>query len=1189
MYLKSLEIRGFKSFPDKITLDFDSGLTAVVGPNGSGKSNIGDAVSWVLGEQSMKNLRGAKMEDVIFSGTQSRKSVGFAEVTLCIDNTSGRLSIDSNEVSVTRKLYRSGESEYRINGSVVRLKDVNELFMDTGLGKNGYSIIGQGRIAEIISAKSTDRREIFEEAAGISKFRHRKKEAVHKLEQAQVHFLRLKDSLTELAERVGPLKIQAEKAEKYLVLRDRKKELELSVWLDKLREIGTMMQQADENRLVFSVEYDNLSSDILRADKAIAEYRESMDMYSAKIDLSRRDIDDLRKDSAKVATEIAICEHDIELITEKIAELEDKKQNELNSKENLEKAIEEQRTLLDNLKNNQTLCDEEYNSTLEKFDVIGALEQEIGDSFGKNDAQLNLLYIKRSDLTAAINATNSSLSSIDDEIAESKARVEQLGVEHEFHKKEKADTLKAIENIEEEIAEHNNKANGYKKLFEIKDNKRGEKKAELEKLQTQIMESRQRVRILSDLENSMEGFAGSVREVLRANKSGELSGVLGSIAQIINVKTEYALAVETALGAAIQNVVVENENIAKRCINFLKQKNAGRATFLPITSIKGRTLNENGLDFEDGFVDIASNLAKCDARFSDIISNLLGKTAICEDLESASIIAKKYGYRFKIVTLDGQVINAGGSFTGGSSKSNGGVLSRRNEIDEITAKLNTLTDKQALLSDDVNKLRMECDKLRFDIEGESELALSCNNDKSVLSAELARINAQIDMFEQNKTELEAALHRVIERKSELEKSAVDNQNALDECIKEIEQLENSRESDAIKRDELKSKRESILAELNDIRVKKAEIVKDIESASREIENLTRQGEELDKGRLEINEQIAQSKISIEDKKRMIAMHKSGVDETADKIKNLEDGIEDMRSKRRDAEAAMRTNEKEIRSLQNSREEVALKKTRLDEKYSSYEKERDSIINQMSENYSVTYSEALKIAQIPEDIYAAKRELSDVNSRMKSLGHVYLDAIEEYKEVSERYEFLGAQLDDVEQSKKQLEEIIEDLTENMKRQFTESFNAINANFKDIFTELFGGGKAELVLLDPDDVLESGIDIIVAPPGKIFKNLMQFSGGEQAFVAIAIYFAILKLRPSPFCILDEIDAALDEVNVVKFAQYLRNFTDMTQFIVVTHKRGAMDAADVLYGVTMQSDGVSRLLKMSQEDVRNTPDFD
>ncbi len=1189
MYLKSLEIRGFKSFPDKITLDFDSGLTAVVGPNGSGKSNIGDAVSWVLGEQSMKNLRGAKMEDVIFSGTQSRKSVGFAEVTLCIDNSSGRLGIDSNEVSITRKLYRSGESEYRINGSVVRLKDVNELFMDTGLGKNGYSIIGQGRIAEIISAKSTDRREIFEEAAGISKFRHRKKEAVHKLEQAQVHFLRLKDSLSELAERVGPLKIQAEKAEKYLVLRDRKKELELSVWLDKLREIGNLMQQADENRLVYSVEYDNLSADIMRADKAIAEYREAMDMYSAKMDLSRRDITELRDASSKVATEIAICEHDIELISEKIIELENKKQTELNSKGNLEKAIEEQRALLNTLKSNQTLCDDEYNKAIEQFDVIGALEQEIGDSFGKSDAQLNQLYIKRSDITALINSSNASNLSVDNEIEENKKKIEQLSSEHEFHKKENSDTLKALENIEEEIAEHNNKASGYKKLFEIKDTKRSAKKSELEKLQSQITENQQRVRILSDLENSMEGFAGSVRAVLRANKSGELSGVLGSIAQIINVKTEYALAIETALGAAIQNIVVENENIAKRCINFLKQKNAGRATFLPITSIKGRSINENGLEFEDGFVDIASNLAKCDAKFSEIISNLLGKTAICEDLESASIIAKKYGYRFKIVTLDGQVINAGGSFTGGSSKNTVGVLSRRNEIDEITAKLNTLTDKRTLLSKDLNKLKMECDKLRFDIEGETELALSCNNDKSALSAELARINAQIDMFEQNKSELELALNRGAQRKAELEKSITDNKNYLDECIKEIEQLENSRESDAIKRDELKTKREAVLTQLNDIRVKKAEIIKDIESTSREIENLISQGEELDKSKLEIDEQILQSKAAIEDKKRLIAQHKSGVDDTAEKIRNLEDGIEEMRVQRRNAEASMRSNEKEIRLIQNNREEVALKKTRLDEKYNTYEKERDTIINQMNENYSVTYSEALKIAQIPEDIQAAKKELSEVNSKMKSLGHVYIDAIEEYKEVSERYEFLGAQLDDIEQSKKQLEEIIEDLTENMKRQFTESFNAINSNFKDIFTELFGGGKAELVLLDPDDVLESGIDIIVAPPGKIFKNLMQFSGGEQAFVAIAIYFAILKLRPSPFCILDEIDAALDEVNVVKFAQYLRNFTDMTQFIVVTHKRGAMDAADVLYGVTMQSDGVSRLLKMSQEDVRNTPDFD
>lgn len=1189
MYLKSLEIRGFKSFPDKIVLDFDSGLTAVVGPNGSGKSNIGDAVSWVLGEQSMKNLRGTKMEDVIFSGTQSRKSVGFAEVTLCIDNASGALAYDSDEVRVTRKLYRSGESEYLINGKSVRLKDVNELFMDTGLGKNGYSIIGQGRIAEIIGAKSTDRREIFEEAAGISKFRHRKREAVHKLEQTQVHFLRLKDSLNELSQRVGPLKIQSEKAEKYLALRDRKKELELSVWLEKLREIADLIEKTNETRLVFAAEYDNLCADIARADEAVTQYREKNDMLAANIDLQRREITQLREDNAKVATQIAICKHDIELIEQKIQELIEKKESELVSGKALLQSVENKKAVLAQMNESAVLCDDEYKKAVDEFDLIGALELEAGNSFGESDAKLNSLYIRRSELSASINAANASVLSLENTISELKCNIADLNREYDSCKATKLDSEKAIEKIEEEIAEHTNKANGYRKLFEIKDAKRKAKKSELEKMLSDIGAKQQKVKILSDLENSFEGFAGSVRAVLKAAKTGELSGVKGTVAQLINVKSEYALAIETALGAAIGNVVVANENIAKRCIKFLQSKNAGRATFLPISAIKGRQLSENGLDFEDGYIDVASNIAVCDSEYSEIIKNLLGKTVICEDLECASLIAKKYGYRFKIVTLDGQVINAGGSFTGGSSRNSSGVLSRRNEIDDLTAKLNSLTAKKDVLSDETANLRMECDKLGFDVSGETELANALMQDKAELVAELARINANLEMHGKKQEELERQIEKNIAAKSEM-KAAIESESAkLENCKNDIAEFEQCKAQDAKRRDELKSKREALSASLNDIRVKKAELSKDIEAITREIESLVRQGDELDTAKAQIDSEIISCRKDIDEKEALAMRLEKGSADTEIKVSSIEAQIDTMRHERLGAEAAMRSSEKQIRELSDTREQIATKKSGLDAKLSSYEKERDSIISAMNESYSVTYSEAMSIATVPDDIQAAKRELSDVNSKMKALGHVYIDAIEEYKEVSERYEFLGAQLDDVERSKAQLEDIIDDLTENMKKQFSESFDCINENFKKIFTELFGGGKAELVLLDPNDVLESGIDIIVAPPGKIFKNLMQFSGGEQAFVAIAIYFAILKLRPSPFCILDEIDAALDEVNVVKYAQYLRNFTDTTQFIIVTHKRGAMDSADTLYGVTMQSDGVSRLLKMSQEDVKNSKDFD
>ena len=1181
MYLKSLEIQGFKSFPDKISLTFDKGLTAVVGPNGSGKSNIGDSVRWVLGEQSTKTLRGNKMEDVIFSGTVARKPMGFAAVTLNIDNTDKTLADMEDEVAVTRKLYRSGESEYMINGRQCRLKDINELFMDTGLGRDGYSIIGQGRIAEIVGAKSSERRDIFEEAAGISKFRYKKLEAERKLSAAQENLVRLTDILSELESRVGPLKTQSEKAEKFIKLAEQKKRLEISVWVRKLEEYKTKLDTLDEKLLICQNEYTNLENDIRREEQKIDDGYRKINESTARQDEIRRKMleeeqsaSDMKSGIAVYETDIRYCREAIETAKKNISDSGEVRRQLLSEKAAAEKKLSE-------LEETRKALEAEIASAAAEFEKAEKDNSQIGENVDKAGSEVNSLYIKQSEYRFAIEAAKKAA----DEQRRRLAELNDSGNAAESTLEEYRGRIRACEDRLTENAQAaesiRNKLAGTEKLYSSRRERFEQAKSEFEKALYELKDKQQRRRILSDLESNMEGFAGSVKQILRASRQGRIGGVLGTVAQNIGVAPEYAVAVETALGGAMQNIIVENEDIAKRCIRFLKEQKGGRATFLPITSVRGNELREQGIENCEGFVAMAVKIIDFDPKLSGIMTSLLGRIVIAEDIDTATNIAKRYGYRFRIVTLDGQVINAGGSFTGGSAQKSGGVITRKNEIDTLDREISALSASRDELSKNVDKLRAEAEKLRYDTEAAKE-------EQAANEAEAFRIKAEKSSLEQLIEQFIAQAEnsgKLIEDTKALiaghEKAAADAEAALAGTDELIRKAEEALAEEQGVREKLRLKRAELSELLSQKRLKAVELAKDTEAQEREVQRIEEQLKDLEGGSKRFEDEIFRQEDIITHKQIEI-----------DKLKNALAGLKDnsaayleeiKRWQDMSTEQNRLVNEmkKGLRGLNEAKEKSSADMTRLESQRESVNRDASGIVNQLLEVYELTRSEAVQIAEKIEDMSAAQAELTSIKRSISALGNVNVGAIEEYKEVSERYEFMSQQIADVQRSKSELEKLISSLTEEMCRIFSESFQIINSNFKSIFTELFGGGKAELILSDPENVLESGIEISVAPPGKVIKNLISLSGGEQSFVAIAIYFAILRLRPAPFCILDEIDAALDEVNVRKYAQYLKHFTDTTQFVLVTHRRSAMEEANVLYGVTMQEDGISKLLKMEQVD--------
>lgn len=1181
MYLKSLELQGFKSFPDKIKLNFDAGLTAVVGPNGSGKSNIGDAVRWVLGEQSTKTLRGNKMEDVIFSGTKQRKPTGFAAVTLNIDNSSGILGEEyGEEVSVTRKLYRSGESEYRINGKQVRLRDVNELFMDTGMGRDGYSIIGQGRIAEIVSAKSSDRRDIFEEAAGVSKFRYKKEDAQRKLTHAEENLSRLRDIASELEGRVEPLRVQSEKAKKFLVLAEEQKQLEVSLWVQQSDALRKKLQTLSDELLLAQAEYENIQRDLESAEEQVQDGYRKLQESTLKIEELRERIRKAEEETSQLTASLAVCENDIQHALQRSGGLEVQAKELSGQNETAGKYLSELQAREEKLHRQEVALRVESEQVQHDWERLEERSAQLGEGFDETGRQLQELYVKQGQLRVQRETVLRQQEEYSAQLTGSTMRMAAIAQEYDAQQTATRKWTSTLSEAEGRLSQLRESMEQQQRLCGDALRQADALRAERNQIAFSIREKQQRQKLLTDMEQNMEGFAGSVKAVLRA-EAGKPSGVHGTVAQCIEADSRCGVAIETALGGAMQNLIVDDEASAKKWIRFLAQHRAGRATFLPVTSVKGRTLQEHGLENEPGFVNYACRLVKYAPVHEGIVQSLLGRIVVAENLDFASDIAKKYGYRFRIVTLDGQVINAGGSFTGGSAQKSGGMITRKTEISALKQTVEALRVREQENAQKLSKAEAETAEMQAAIE---ELRRKCAQAES----EFMQAKAECDKEQYLLAQIEARKNELIAEQRELQNKSRQSKEeyasltaALSDADAEIKDAQSRMAETQGMRDSLREEQNALAEKRAQMRIETAALEKDMDALQRELDSAEEQKKNARERAIQIRNELALTYKLIADKKQEAENAKS-------RLKVLDEIKQQAQQEMAHWKTVHDTQEQHIRQVQEgmkatneAKEKYAGTVTRLEERKISVQNEYDGIIHRLLEQYEMTRTEALEMAKPLEDLAAAQRELASLKGKIRALGSVNVAAIEEYEEVSERWKFLTAQMKDAEKAKADLEELIMQLTEEMQKIFSESFAEINRNFKSIFRDLFGGGEANLTLTDPENVLESGIEIHVAPPGKVIKNLISLSGGEQSFVAIAIYFAILRLRPSPFCILDEIDAALDEGNVRRYAQYLHNFTKTTQFILVTHRRSAMEEANILYGVTMQENGVSRLLRMEQEE--------
>ncbi len=1182
MRLKSLEIQGFKTFPDKTKLSFEQGITSVVGPNGSGKSNISDAIRWVLGEQSPKSLRCSKMEDVVFNGTDKRKKQGYAEVTLNIDNSDRFLDFNGDEIAVTRRYYRSGESEYLINKAAVRLKDINELFMDTGLGRDGYSMIGQGKIDSIVSSKGEDRREIFEEAAGISRYRYRKIEAERKLKSTEENLLRLRDIVTELEGRVEPLRKQSEKAQKFLTYSEEKRGLEIALWLLTLDKSQENLKVQDEKISIVRSQYEDAVKSLENVEQETEEIYQKNGELSSKIERLRNENNQIESEIAQKNSQISVAENDILHNNENIERLKNEiSQADRNAGE-LEKTISEKQEQIDILDKQVIEKQKYYSEVSEKLNIINLDSSKSGDKLQELTSKLSVLTSQSADARvidmtseSSINELTSRIAALNNSNTERKSQVEDLS-------QMLSDYRRDSETAQNEITAFKNSIDGLELKLSSKKKKRNELKAESDKLALDVREHQRKISFLENLERNLEGFSKSVKIIVNASKNGKLHGICGPVSRVISVPPKYGVAIETALGAAMQNIVVNSDEDAKQAIRYLKSTDGGRATFLPLNTIKPRELRENGLDDCYGFVGVASQLCTCDAKYNDILSSLLGRIVVADDLNSAASIAKKYFYKFKVVTLDGQVVNAGGSLTGGSLNRNTGLLSRASEIKQLKAQTENLL------------------KLAKSAETQSE---EISREFSAIEAELLGVRADLSNKQQDFVRLQAESRACENELENSQKLLSGSASEVEECQKKIEILKKSREQARERLSELNIKIAQAEQNVNDVTGSRAELTKNREELSSLLQNIRLEivtaqkdidvlnseivyarntGTNNDERKSELFNQIQSVESVINEISGRIESYKNDVialentrSSVADRINSLTQQ-KDLLEKR---SIEMRESE---RNKTNERETSGRELARLEERKLNIQKEYDNIISKLWEEYELTKREAEQTAIEIEDAPKAQRHLNELKKSIKNLGTVNVSAIEEYKEVSERYEFMSAQVNDVEKSKKEITSLITNLTKQMKEVFVESFDQINKNFTYTFKELFGGGTASLSLSDPENILTSGIDILVHPPGKIVVHLDALSGGEKALVAIALYFSIMKVRPAPFCVMDEIEAALDDVNVYRFASYLRRMTEKTQFILITHRRGTMEEADVLYGVTMQDEGISKLLELRSTEV-------
>ena len=1175
-------MQGFKSFPDKTELNFGKGITAVVGPNGSGKSNISDAVRWVLGETSTKSLRGSKMEDVIFGGTSKRKALGFAQVMLTLDNSDGTLKDHGEIVTVTRRYYRSGESEYKIDGESVRRKDIHELFMDTGLGSDGYSMVGQGKIDSIISAKNEDRRELFEEAAGISRFRHKRKDAERRLDQAQENLVRLLDILGELESRVGPLKKQSEKAQKFLEYSEEKKTLEIGVWLNKINRFTVELREQEHKIDAVKASYEVSENDLAAIEKELEEVAEKVTSINLAIEHSRLGASGYEEEALRKDGEISVLnatlEHNNETIERLTADITDADGTGATLDEQIDaknKTIAENEKLIADKK-------AELESVANELSKVQNENMEISDKTVELNQTLTALTIKLSDSKVKMSQATSSIDEINSRKDTIASQIEATQKDIDYTQSQADESNKNLEFLKERIDEYENSLGGYQMKVDAKKQKTEKIKQDAERLARQMAEKSDRARVLEDLEKNMEGFSGAVKAVLKQSQSKALPGIHGTLSQLITVDNENSTAIEIALGAAMQNVVVSTESDAKRAINYLKQNNVGRATFLPISAIKPRYMDEKNLDDNFGFVDVASNLVDCDEQYRDIVENLLGRVMVVEDIDCAIAISKRYKNRYKIVTLDGQVMNPGGSMSGGSKGKGSGILSRANLIEELKSEAqkigDELKDVQAELKkavEDANSAVADLQGADADLRNAKEEYIRAEGDAKLISDKLQSFINQRDTMcrEQENSEgrillFNQAVENAKQEAAEIEKQMADTEAELNNVSTGAKELSS-------KRDEIREKTEQINLEL-------VTLTKDSEAARLSVEELElRKSTQSDRVK-NITDEINGIKTKNENLMLYINDVKAQADELRQKASESNDAVTQKIEDRNELEKRSNELRAKEKATLTDKEKLSGDIVRLEERKANMKKEYDELGDMLFEQYELTKPEAQALGIVIDDMAEAKKRLHEIKVAIRGLGSINVGAIEEYKEVSERYNFLKEQTDDIEQSKKELAKIIDDLTSSMSEKFMTQFNKINTEFKTCFADFFGGGNGEIILEEPDNCLESAIEIKIQPPGKSVQNINLFSGGEKSLAAMALLFSVLKVQPSPFCIYDEVEAALDDVNVERFAKYMRRMTDKTQFISITHRRGTMEEADVLYGVTMQEKGVSKLLELQSAEL-------
>ena len=1179
MRLKELEIQGFKSFPDKTKITIGEGITGVVGPNGSGKSNISDSIRWVLGETSSKQLRGSgKMEDVIFGGTQSRGAMGFASVALTIDNSDHGLDMDADEVTIGRRYYRSGESEYSINGQNVRLKDVYELLLDTGIGRDGYAIVGQGRIAEIVGAKSAERREIFEEASGIAKYRYRKNEAERRLEAAEGNLERLRDILGELEKRVGPLKRDSEKAQQFLELSERRKSLEVTLWVDAIRRANDTVRDQQRKFEAAQADYERLSRQLDEFDEKSAALREEAQQLVLQVEQANADIRAVTEANAGSESEIAVLKNESEHSRFRIDEATGELERAGQGRQSIETEAAGHKAAIEKLHGEVAALDARV---AELRAELRALEEKAAASGQRRDV-IDAAIARLQDTATAAKVRAASAQSAKEAAAQRLDEAKQQAVELENSaaaaEEEKRRAERRLKDAEEAVTRNDNIKAGLKLKLESRRRQQAEAADALQKADKERSNTSQRIHILEDLERNMDGYQQSVKAVMRAAAGRRLRGIIGPVAGILTVEKGYETAIETALGFALQNIVVEDQGCARAAIGFLKDERAGRATFLPLDTVQGSRFTGR----LTGTAEVAADLVKCDPRYQHIIDNLLGRIIVVEDLSEASTVAKNLGYRNRIVTLDGQVINAGGSFTGGSTARSVGVFSRKQELDELRTRLVKLEKKRADAEKELEARKAEVDNLTAQLSGAEAEGMNASSERLRASLELDRLTAAVAQHEENTRSLAAEIEVQQAAVTQNETACAEAEAAQGKAEAELNTYNAELAELGESTGSLTAERERITNELSENQMQRLANEKDIGLHEAALEGLQSRTGEAEARARELNAAIEAAKAKIEANALKIAEIERTRGENKEKIAAAEETIRTANAARMEKEAAVARLGQENRALTDERERMSGEMARLAERRTAAENELNDTNTKLWEEYQLTAGEAKELCVEFESLTELRRSVAEVRGKIRGLGNVNVGAIEEYKEVKERYDFLKAQVTDVEKAKSELTRMIAELCSEMEELFTTSFKQINTHFQQIFKELFGGGHARLYLSDESNVLESGIEIEVSPPGKVIKNLSALSGGEQALVAISIYFAILNVNPAPFCFLDEIEAALDDVNVARYAQYLRRMTDHTQFIVITHRRGTMEAADVLYGVTMQEDGVSKILRLDLDKV-------